>query len=390
MKIPAKQSEYATRDLGEQGQAGAVPSPLFGGTTALCKTGGLRSGALLTPAHLGQALPDLIEVSVFADEVLVAGNKAALTASAEYYFSRRPGATREECTIGPLGLFFSWREGAALYRLYAKNRFSLALSLNLPRLISTRHGLPGAKKRHGNSSLPLLAEGYDLAGLREGMCQDIREAVAKAKADYRELCHRAFGIGNISQVHANFSAVELAYDFAVPPAVVQDYTRAFGKVLLPRESELGLSGSLRKGERFVLYPKDESVRFETKLSGRRIKQVVGSQRVPESSQGVSSVFDALERRYLPVWLDVEAHRLQADAMTLGEFAQQLPRLRNRGVLEGLAQHLACTGRVRAGRATWSLLSKLSKRGLLTRSRIRGWRLSTPAADGCWRVWGERP
>lgn len=364
-------------------------SAQFGSTASLCRTGDWPTSPLLTPEHLGKALPDLIEVSVFSNDVLAAGNKAALTANAEHYFSRRPGAVRED-SGGPLGLFFSWREGPALYRLYAKKRFSLALSLNLPRIAGAKLGIPGTGERHGNSSLPLLAEGYDQAGLRMGMCQDIIDAVSKAKTGFRELTERAFGLSQVREIHANFSAVELAYDFAEQPTAIQAYERAFGKIFIAHEGASGLSGSLRKGERFAVYGKDESIRFELKLSGRRVKALVGSQRVPESPDKVESVFRAVEERYLPAWLDVEAHRLAAPQMSIGEFAQRLPRARNRKTLDSIAHRLAVAGKVACEQDRRSLLGTLTKRGLVSKARVRGWRLASLDADRCWQTWGHRP
>lgn len=157
-----------------------------------------------------------------------------------------------------------------------------------------------------------------------------------------------------------------------------------------------LSGVLRKGERSVIYLKggaEPIVRRELSISGRRIKELTGSQRVPDDADGVARILNALAARYAPVWLEVERHR-QVGTLSLGELIQRMPRVRDVEMLGRVVAVLAECGRIAATPANRCLLDSLRRKGLIENpasiTRVRGFRISTVDSDALWRLWGTRP
>lgn len=157
-----------------------------------------------------------------------------------------------------------------------------------------------------------------------------------------------------------------------------------------------LSGSLRKGERAVIYLKDGAepiVRRELAISGRRIKELTGSQRVPDDADGVARLFAALEARYAPVWMEVERHR-QRGTLTWGELVKKMPRVRDEEMLGRVVAELAEHGRIAATPSNRCLLDSLRRKGLIENpasvTKVRGFRVSTPDSDNLWCLWGKRP
>lgn len=349
--------------------------------------------ALLTSKHQGLALPDRVQVSVFADAPRAFGETSAQTAHAARYFRARPGAAYHDDPDDPTGPSFAWREGPVTLKLGIKDSFSLAATFNPQRMATSRHGLPGAHGRHGNTALPLLAEGYTVAGLRLGMAEDIADTVARVRRRYPDIVAKALGVPVVGGVHANWSAIELAYDFGRDPAVIGTYDRAFRKVFRVGQNATGLSGCLRQGEHFAVYPKDHIVRFEIRVTGRRIKQATGSQRVPGTASEVANVLDVLEAHYLPVLLELERHRLPGSGGTLGHLVMSLPRVRDRDALDRIARQLGLTGRIKSVKSNRAILDSLRKRGLvenlLRTTGVRGYRVSSPESETLWRLWGKR-
>lgn len=157
-----------------------------------------------------------------------------------------------------------------------------------------------------------------------------------------------------------------------------------------------LAGSLRQGERAVIYLKDGAesiVRRELAISGRRIKELTGSQRVPDDADGVARLFDALEARYTRVWLEVERHR-QVGTLSLGELIQRMPRVRDVEMLGRVVAELAEYGRIAATPSNRYLLDSLRRNGLIENpmavTKVRGFRVSTVDSDALWRLWRKRP
>lgn len=351
---------------------------------------------LITPDHQGRALPDQIRFSIFADYPRADGlGSAHMIEAAKYFLSRNAVAFNDTTGWG-----YTVREGAATYRHHLVESISLNVTMNPQRLAVGRHGLIGIGGRHGNAASLLLREGYEHRSLRTGMCADIADAAAKAKQRYAAVCLKAFGVAVEGQVHANFSSIEMAYDFAVDPGVIPLYARSFRKLFERSDSEERLSGGLRKGERFAIYLKEPRqdynplVRFEASITGARIKNLTGSQRVPEDADAVARVLDKVEARCLPLWLEVERHRQGGGEGTFGQLACRLPRTPNLRLLDDVARELSLTGRIKGTPENRSLIVSLTKRGFLQNPKpvtgVRGVRATTPETDDFWRAWTKRP
>lgn len=183
---------------------------------------------------LGLVIPDLIQLSFFVkgpvivDPLLIETDE---TDRARRYFSSRPDASFSDDEQDRQGIGFIWKQDELSLKLYIKKSFSMSARFNLQRLAAARCGLPGANERHGNTVLPLLVEGYDLASLRRGMCQDIIDLTQKAKSIYVDICSKAFGWSIQSEVYANLSFIELAVDCPGDAELIKSYRRAFGKVV---------------------------------------------------------------------------------------------------------------------------------------------------------------
>lgn len=180
---------------------------------------------------LGLVIPDLIQLSVFASSPVAAGDISEKTANAHRYFSSCPGARPHGDEQDRQGPGYVWKQGELSLKLYIKRSFSMSVRFNLQRIAAARCGLPGAKERHGNVVRPLLADGYDLASIRQGMCSDIVDLTRQAKEIYEELCPKAFGVPVVGEVHANLSFVELAIDQPGDAELMKNYQRAFRKVV---------------------------------------------------------------------------------------------------------------------------------------------------------------
>lgn len=351
---------------------------------------------LLTTDMLGSALPDRVQLSIFADHPRIMRRKDYIlrTRNAETYFSHRPGAVRHDGRKDPLGLHYAWREGTATLKLGIGPRsFSMAAIFNVQRDLAERAGIAKAQDRHGNCVFPLTSHGYTLPDLRRGLCADIAGKASWARSLYTEIVPAALGLSVAGAVYANFSQIELAYD--LPPQdrlTLRSFHRPFGKVFV---SEKGakqgfLSGKLRQGERFVIYAKPDAIRFECALSGARVKEIVGNKRVPDDGAGVERTLTALEERYLPIWVEVERHRLHSKKALLGEFVARLPRIRNRSALDRVAEALDQDGKLATSQHNRVVVEALRRRGLLenllTKTRLRGYRTAAPGYDGVWSAW----
>jgi hypothetical protein len=353
---------------------------------------------LLSKSHLGLAIPDLVKVSIFADGPSAAG---AMSQSADFYFRKLPWVSR--CDDDPLtGKSYTWREGDILFTLGTKTSFTLTASFNLQRMVASRHGLIGAKEDDGNTIYPLLSEGYNLKELRTGMCADIVDTVMHLKKRYVELFQDVFRQAIEGDVHANFSRVELDYDFSGNQNIIDSYSRSFGKVIGIGANSTGLSGRLRKGESFAIYlkrPQHSSshiIRIEMAIGGPMIKKLVGGQRVPNDAQAVGRILDAIEAYYLPIWIEVERHRQPGKVMRNGQFNLKIPRPRGARwmKLQRAVRQLAKKGRIRVVKSNRSLVLSLEKNGLLEnlrrKTRVRGYRVTSPSSDPHWQAWGMRP
>lgn len=180
---------------------------------------------------LGLVIPDLIQLSVFANSPVAIGNTAEQTAHAHRYFSSCPDARLHDDKQDRQGPGYVWKQGELSLKLFMQRSFSMSVRFNLQRIAAARCGLPGAKERHGNVVLPLVADGYDLASIRRGMCSDIVDLTRQAKEIYAELCPKAFGVPVGSEVHANLSFIELAIDQPGDTELMKSYQRAFRKVV---------------------------------------------------------------------------------------------------------------------------------------------------------------
>lgn len=234
MNTQNKPSDHATMNTEESVaqvlHSMAVPVLHAHGTPALLAAKPAIAPAPLTP-RLARALPDLVQLSVFADGPVASRNSLTETAVAHSYFSNRPGTSFLNDEQDPQGICYSWKEGELSIRLYIKKSFSMSVRFNLQRIAAARCGLTGAYERHGNTVMPLLAEGYDLASLRQGMCQDIVDLTQQAKAIYLHVCPKALGLPVQGEVQANLSFIELAIDQPGDAELIQSYQRAFGKVV---------------------------------------------------------------------------------------------------------------------------------------------------------------
>lgn len=196
--IPIPHAPFPSTQTGDAGTARAVPH--------------------LTHSLLGLAIPDRIQIGIFADHPRILRNKESYseTRHAIRYFDSRRGATYHADPGDPLGPCYVWREGQSTMRFGIGPRsFSMSVIFNPVRELSKKHGTTDASARHGNTIIPLLKEGYQAADLRRGLCQDIAERAEWAKGRYIELCPRVLGRQVHGAVSANFSQVEFDYDFHI-------------------------------------------------------------------------------------------------------------------------------------------------------------------------------
>ncbi len=350
---------------------------------------------LITSASLGHGLPDQVRVSIFTGEYLTAAEAARV----RRYLLALPGTkfdAGEEDSTGPS---YTRCVGDLLCKFRVGKWLSMSAATNPQRLIVRATGLASPDDDDDNTVLPLVAHGYDLNMMRQFMCDDIADWVARAKTIYLETYQKARGGPVTAMVHANLSILEVDYDSHGDADLIASYDRAFRKVVIPHKKATSLSGTLKKGEKFAIYLKRPSfspapvVRFEMAITGAQIKKLTGTQRVPDSGPAIERLLTAVETRYLPVWLLIERHRSTRAALTYGEFARRLPRIKNVEALERLAEQLGRMGRV-PSKGNQNLLAALRLSGLIENpgatTKVRGFRVTTPESDAHWQRWRSRP
>lgn len=350
---------------------------------------------LITSARLGHGLPDRVQVSIFTGEHVT----DAEAAQVRRYLSVLPGTVPDEDDEDSAGPGYTRRVGDLLCKFRVGSWLSMSATFNPQQRIVQATGLASPDDDDDNTVLPLVAHGYDLDIMRECMCDDIADRVARAKAIFLETYQKALGAPVTAVVQANVSSLEVDYDSHGDADQIASYDRAFRKVIIPHRRATGPSGSLKKGEKFAIYLKRPTfsptpiVRFEMAISGAQIKKLTGTQRVPDSGPAIERLLTAVEARYLPVWLLIERHRSTRAALTYGEFARRLPRIKNVEALERLAEQLGRTGRV-GSRGNHNHLAALRRSGLIENlgatTKVRGYRVTTPESDAHWQRWRLRP
>lgn len=355
--------------------------------------------ALITPRLVGQAMPDQVRLSVFGPWPKAVGNVRAQTDQAHRYFKAYPGAKFDDREGDWVGPGYVLRVGDLTCKFGVAKTFSMSATFNPQRLTARRCGL--TQWRHpegGNTVVSLLAQGYDRLGLRRGMCADIADLSAQAKLAYETIVPKALGEPIIGEVQANFSRLELIFDFEHDPDAIASYERAFGKVVRVYDQAQGLAGRLRKGESFRIYAKPPVhagpvVRFEIAITGARIKKITESQRVPADAAGVECVLRAVEDRYMPIWLQVERHRLPHGGPGLPRLIYRAPRFRGRDEEHffRMARQLDRRGWIKATKRNRTKLVTLKKKGLVESlrllTRVKGIYVTTPESEPLWRALG---
>jgi len=356
---------------------------------------------LITQSLLGAALPDRVQISVFADSPRATGHTGVYTVRADSYFGKRKGAKRHYDYRDPIGQCYVWREGQDTIKFgIGPESFSMTLSFNVMRHAVVDLCLGGARTRHGNVVPTSGTPSRHRMDLRRYACETIADRVAWAKRRYAKLVRAALGLQAQGEARANLSILELSYDF--PPrdaSKVESYRRAFNKLFRPQPGD-GLSGRLRKGERFGIYVKTEEetgtptvLRFEMALSGKWIKRATGSQRVPDQVSGVERVLLALEETYLPVLLEVERHRQPSPRVTLGALIGHFRKGGDWGLYDRIARKLGRDGKIKTGPKNRGPLTTMRRRGLVENpaaiTRNRGYWVTAPRWDRPFQKWGQK-